>query len=547
VERSALIADKGSQEDGRVDTWSLRFPRVQPGSVLELRYRVRMSWAMGSYWRYLDDRFPVERAEVEIEVPASSRPDLFVLNLKPDLKLDRQKQRQRLHFAVDNLPARATGSMAPPLQVTSPWWSWRDASATWGSAAWPVWKPLTTSLHTLPAVSTSTCEGDGDVRARCVQTATVARLHERVRLRGLAGFEVRKVDEIVTAGSGNAHELALVLTLMLKAGGLDAHMAVGTRHDQIPIDETFTSAAFLNHSVVTVRLPSGSTVWIDPSCESCGPGVMPPWSAGVRVARLRARREMGWSTLEADPFETTPSTTLPTGTLTREFTITPGVTGDDVEVDLVERETDKEAIDTTMYHLHISDQGIRAHNEKKLLKAWPSASLTRYERFRCERSTSRCMGRQTFTVPQAVTPGDDGGRLVMMPLVPLPLERALDEKDRTLPIAVEADVIMEDVIRVKAPPGHRASSQGFITDRRQMDRLEVYVDARSDGDDLVVRRRLTLKAGRWNADRFAALKDTLAEATRVLQRTVMLVPLTTPSPTSASSSTPSSTPSSPVR
>ena len=297
VQPEAVIEDEARYTEKSVATRTFRFPRAAVGSILEVRWAVHSTHLSDEFYEPIAVELPTRHFEQVFFIEQAMRPDLLVRQATPAIDYVRKGPSgfQEIRFAMNNVAADRSEFYSPPTADRVPWWllrviDYRDGvnvvrlNDTWVRAlSWRLQEKLLKGkdMEGVEPVGVSACNGDRD----CIASALLRALRERSHFGGFADFlTARPLKEVLASRSANSDEKALLLWQMFKNAGVDAYFGVTARGDRGAIVEDFPSSYWVDHSVL--YLPATTTApahFIDPSCEACTLGELPPWSIGRRA------------------------------------------------------------------------------------------------------------------------------------------------------------------------------------------------------------------------------------------------------------------------
>ena len=300
------------------------FPPLEPGDVIELRYRVEDVAARNAYGGYfgamrgLQRATPVTRLEQVFITPASrelffNTPSIAVAHERSvdgAMRIDR--------FSADAIPAlRSEPSMpgysevAPYLHVST-YPTWEEVGRFW----WGLSQPQLAADAALERTVHELIDGAPDVRTRVQRIFAWAIDHVRyVGLEfGIHGHQPYRVTDVVRRGFGDCKDTAALLYTMLNVAGIEARIALVRTRRNGEIGREPASLAIFDHAVAYVP---ELDLYLDGTAEHAGSTELPamdraamalvvgPSSAELRTLPLGTVDESGRSrelsvTLAAD-------------------------------------------------------------------------------------------------------------------------------------------------------------------------------------------------------------------------------------------------------
>jgi tetratricopeptide (TPR) repeat protein len=259
-------------------------PNLVPGSVVEqvVIHRDHAPFvaggARGAF--YLSEDRPLANLRVEVSVPKDV-PFTWALgeDTDPDLDVDklREKGRQGVVVAREDVPiveAIVDAEPSRPLFSEQLLWSthgsWEEAGARYAALQEP---------SDPEAIADWVAELEQTPKGERL-TAAITMVRDRVRYTGLE-FGQRAIvawpaGEIIERGYGDCKDKAVLLSSLLTAVGIDAHLALIRTWPKPAIHPDVPGLAGFNHAIVHVpEGPDGEPMWIDATLEHALPGVIP--------------------------------------------------------------------------------------------------------------------------------------------------------------------------------------------------------------------------------------------------------------------------------
>lgn len=267
------------------------FPDLDPGDVVELRYRVDDVAHRNLFADYFGDVHhwqsysPIARNEYVLITPASRR---FYVNT-PELKglshETREENGRRVdHYLAQNLPAIVAEAGMPGLTETSPYLhvsTYKD----WASVGRWYWGLIKDQLYADESLKRTVAEL---VRNTKTTREKVQKIHNWVVANtryvglefGIHGFLPYRVPLIVQRGFGDCKDKASLMYTMLREAGVDARIVlVRTRRNGAIAPEPASLAVF-DHAITYVP---ELDVYLDGTAEHSGTTELPVQDQGVSV------------------------------------------------------------------------------------------------------------------------------------------------------------------------------------------------------------------------------------------------------------------------
>jgi tetratricopeptide (TPR) repeat protein len=270
------------------------FPDLEPGDVVELRYRVDDIAHRNLFADYFGDlhvfqgSVPVQHAEYVLITPSArkfyvSEPALPGIKHTQELSGKRRIDR----YAADNIAAIVSESDMPGMTETSAYLhvstykSWQDVGRWyWGLIKDQLYADasLKRTVHELVKDAHTTREKADRIHDWVVQNTRYVGLEF-----GIHGYMPYRVPLIVQRGFGDCKDKASLLYTMLREGGVDARIVLTrTRHNGAIGDEPASLAVF-DHAIAYVP---ELDLYLDGTAEHSGSAELPVQDQGVTVLHV---------------------------------------------------------------------------------------------------------------------------------------------------------------------------------------------------------------------------------------------------------------------
>jgi transglutaminase-like putative cysteine protease len=290
----------------------LTLPVLQPGDVIEMRYRVEDVAAQNDFADYfgnmhgLASGIPTARIEDVYITPASRTLHFRVpsMPLEHDVRTEGTQRIER--YAATDVPAIHSEPGMPGYTEVSPYLhvstfeSWEAVGHFWWGLAHEQLVPddeLVRTVHQL-------VDDAPDERTKVARIYAWATDHVRyVGLElGIHGFQPYRVADVVQRGFGDCKDTASLLYAMLTIAGIDARIALVRTSRNGDIESTPASLAIFDHAIAYV--PS-LDLFLDGTAEHGGIDELPsgdqgaltlvvgPTSAELRHIPMRAASSSG--------------------------------------------------------------------------------------------------------------------------------------------------------------------------------------------------------------------------------------------------------------
>lgn len=269
-------------------TYYVQFPRLEPGDVVELRYRVDDVTPRNEFADYFGDVVymqndePVAHAEYVLIAPKSRKlvVDAKVNGVKETISETADSKIYR--FSVDNVPALVPEAMMPPWSEllgfihVSTYTDWNDLGAWyWGL----VQEQLDLDQETRAKLKEITKDSKTDLEKVKAVYAWVTKNTRYVALEfGIYGFKPRRCVQTVNRGWGDCKDKATVIVTFLRELGIDSNLVVlrtgmrGNFRSKVP------SLAPFDHAIAYV--PS-LDLYLDGTAENTGIFELPVMDQGA--------------------------------------------------------------------------------------------------------------------------------------------------------------------------------------------------------------------------------------------------------------------------
>lgn len=300
----ALSNEDDPDRDVKIRVFTL--PSVQPGCLIEYQLTIHQPTMTSWMSRWVAEPIPIERYRLSIEGTKDIRYSIKNYNRTEQWKVHSRAKTWRLELSLDDVPATVTDeAYAAPREMRDPWWFFRvtqfvkynvvaDRHRTWGTTM--RWRADDLYFDNEayyeafePAVDDAKCRSK-----RCNIEQALAYLRKELPFRGFGDWDGREAKKVVGAGEASAGEKSRLLWKILTDRGIESKFAFTNRY-LTHTDLAFPVSAGLDHVLLWVPeqegLPDG--VWIDPGCEYCALGELPPWLRDAEAVVLDASKPLG--------------------------------------------------------------------------------------------------------------------------------------------------------------------------------------------------------------------------------------------------------------
>jgi len=103
---------------------------------------------------------------------------------------------------------------------------------------------------------------------------------------GDGGFRPHETEDVLANRYGDCKDMSTVLTAALRELGIEAHLVLVRTADLGRVPGAAPSPFRFNHAIVTA-VADGDTVYLDPTCDTCGFGILPDHDQGAEALVIR--------------------------------------------------------------------------------------------------------------------------------------------------------------------------------------------------------------------------------------------------------------------
>jgi tetratricopeptide (TPR) repeat protein len=237
----------------------------------------------GAYDDSFDRSVPIIRAELVVDVPAAT--DFrFKLNGLPQAEIKKEVAGDMRHFTMEQgyLPAQADSDIDLSTHVVRGPLVQFSTGESWASVATAYRKLAESNID--PATVKSLNPKVGADRAETI-ARIVAQLHKNVRYTGIefgqASLQPAPASEVLKHHYGDCKDKAALLVAMLRAGGIDAEMALLDAGPGEDLNPELPGMNQFDHAIVYVpAAPGFAALWIDATAEFTTVGQLPRMDEG---------------------------------------------------------------------------------------------------------------------------------------------------------------------------------------------------------------------------------------------------------------------------
>jgi hypothetical protein len=524
VPADQLFDDTFRVGDDSGSSRSFQFPRVEPGAVLEYRYRIRNEGWRTTIQEQIAGRAPIVDYRFEMLVSQFIKYEMRLLNSGTKIETDKQGNYKRLRFAMRDVAKTKSEDWDPHWTAQSPWWQFRTkklafrrahykVTQTWADAyKWTVDKLNKQDERFFEDADLSLGKVACDRKSvRCLADTALDRARTRT---WFAGFDrslwnARAIKKVLDTERADNFEKALYVGGMLAKAGVDVEWAFMSRRFTRTIDKKVPVHGVFNHMLLRLPAQAGldKPIFLDPSCEYCGVGELPEWSRGGEALVVRTSRnkvinndelhaESSWEEVTGHAPATGPRTDIVIRCVLEK-------TGD-MECEETRRAFGRYAMFDAAQVKRWEKGDEEKVRKRQAREVLDTAALKDFKAVFCNDRRSRCEARFSYRVPSwAAVDGDD--LVVPFGVVRHGWHDEMTEKERKLDVVFRrADVSFSEV-RFKLPAGYRGT---HLPKNQHESSGAVDADLRFavEGDEVVMTRTLTLAPGVYDKGDFAQLR-----------------------------------------
>ena len=296
----AIESGEGPTDDPSMAMYSsarafyIRFPRLDPGDVVELQYRVEdvsHRNAFADYFgevRYMQSTEPIAHAEYVLITP-KARTFYFNKPSVPGLtsKTDEQGDSKIWRFTAENVPPLDPEPSAPPLSETlghvhvSTYKSW-DAMGQW---YWGLVKDQFTPDDEVRRRATELTKNAKDEKAKikAVYDFVVQKTRYVALEFGIHGYKPYRCAQIFARGFGDCKDKATLIVTMLKELGIDATIVILRTGMKGDFETDPASLAPFDHAIAYVPKYDW---YLDGTAEFTGSTELPSMDRGALAVQI---------------------------------------------------------------------------------------------------------------------------------------------------------------------------------------------------------------------------------------------------------------------
>lgn len=494
------------------------FPGLEPGDVVEIRYRiddVAPRNLFHDYYgdlTYLQKTVPARTVDYVLITP-SSRAFHFNEPRMPRLTHEtREEDGRRIHrYRATDVPALSPEPSMPGMTELVPYLH-VSTYRTWEDVGRWYWGLIQDQLYADASLRRTVRElvaGAPDTREKVRRIYDwVIRNTRYVALEfGIHGFLPYRVPDIVNRGFGDCKDKASLIYTMLREAGIDARIVLIRTRRNGNITDLPASLAVFDHAIAYVP---ELDLYLDGTAETTGIEELPSMDQGVTVLRVGP---------DDVTLDRTPVFSAERNRRTREVEL---VLADDGSGTVRIAETVR-GVEAPGYRSHYQAEGLReARLERQMRALIPGLDVTELEFDDLDDYNEPVGIRFTAVAPQLAV--RDGRSLRVPPTLLHNLSGNLaTASSRRLPLDLGTRSSYVEDRRVRVPAGWqvRELPEGG-TAESEFGRLSIVVTR--DGRDVLARTECTLTTDRVTPAQYPAFRRWVERADRLLRQRLSVEP-----------------------
>jgi hypothetical protein len=525
---SDVIQDESSTAGGNSGHRILifRYPHVEIGSVLEYVY---VTWKVHSFPTRLSGDcswdIPIKRCIVSIATAPEVEGELraYQTDAKPATESLTGHRRQFLE--VDDIPAWTTEQFTPDRVHRVPWWLFKVNGVqstssyafyydSWAHSGWWRGHDIVEDGGHYAAGFTETIPKDGCVGRACLVNRALDIVRERtdltaVNLQPGQLAPMRPLTAVWSSRTASAEEKVLLAWRLLRNTGVEATLAVVSSPHVSAFDPDFPTDFWFNHLAIELppELPHGEPTWLDPSCESCAAGELPPWSFDAPALLLE--QETGANAHVTARLTKATGNAMPVSQRLYDYRVTIEPSGD-ARIDLAVRTQGGSAVGELMRIRTTTDRNWADALAGLALQRSPAFRAAAKDRERCDKTKATCEWMISFEAPGFATVAPSGVVVPLKFMAQPAWDNAFAAKSRTNDVFFWAEESTDSAI-IEAPVGMKCTWQMPHTESRvrSSPAVETEVDAHLQGTALVLKRSLALREGTFPKSEYPDIRKAM--------------------------------------
>ncbi len=324
IKKDAIIEQTlASIRDIKVKANSFAFPAVEPGAILEYRWKEIQPFQMYSRY-YIQRNIPIQTLSYHIEPPLKTDPNSLLAMLTatfnwPQIQVAKERDGS-FGFQIQNVPAFREEPQMPPLDSVRPFLLvfyqyktpddpaiyWKNIGKTRYAGTTKIIKPNDVIKQTTVEVIGNSSQPE-EVIGKILQFVRSSVKNVNDAASGLTpsqvqeGLRNKEFSDALRKGMGTTSDILKLFASMATAAGFDARMALtGNRADSF-FNPSFTDLQFLNNTIIAIKVGK-EWKFYDPAATYLPLGML-PWEAEGNSALIPDDTEPVFVTTPLSPPE----------------------------------------------------------------------------------------------------------------------------------------------------------------------------------------------------------------------------------------------------
>jgi hypothetical protein len=497
-----------------------RLPGVRVGSIIECAYAIVDYHLTDSLRQKLEWPIPTQHYRLEISVSGLVDLNFRLYNAEATIHKQEGSGRKRAVIEMDDLPGTRVEPLAPPTSLTEPWWlivlqrlatprRMLNAHTTWADTLTPLgfWLYIDDDKFYGGVKLKPELAGCERGTLCAIERALIFVNAETDLTKFVSSLDqARPLKEVLASRTANNMEKTLLLRRALEAVGVPSRFAVIARNRNNDFDPLFPAPGSFDHLILYVDTVPGLTapVFLDPSCEYCEVGEIPPWIRDRAALVFKTKR--GYSELyeTSVAFMRTPSDAAGMASDRRNIEVQLELSGA-VHGRMMADAGGQEAVDMHAETRAWLDDDWRVYLERLLHRFSQAAELcARVPQKWDKRDAVLALGAD-FAVDNYASV--DGERLI----VPLTLLHGLSDETlggepRVHDLMIDKAVHEEETVTFRLPSGYEATSLPRAVHIRT-EAVDALFSVSATPGLVRVKRMVELHVGRWPPAAFNDVVD----------------------------------------
>lgn len=516
------------------------FPAVEPGSILEYRYRRRWEGFFGLVyiepWHFAGPEFTL-LSRVTQAVPGDASYRLLCnqcANPEPETApwKEGKTKGKRLILEMKNVPAYKEELMMPPEADASPrmemvlrsWinYEWEalgrmdDLFTDWDSVAkytrYYYQKTYKLDDVAVKQAVASWTQGLSDPNDRI--KAVFRHVQEDFRYVPYDDVygQTSSIAGMLKKKAADNEEKAVLLIAALRSMGVQANLALVVGKHKAKLHPTYPSLSQFSHVIVAVLQPDGSALWLDPTVTYAPFGFMPWQDSGAAALYIT---DDGSALINLPSKDEISASRY-------EITLKPRTDGK-ADLEVVAEYEGEDAIEKRQDLVPAADSARTSYLEEWLREARPGAALRSHQFENLEAIDKPLRIRMVIEAPELVTRADD---LMLVRACALECEdvNPISRAERLHPFYVDIGWNDGQTVTVVPPAGMKAAPPPApATAKSAIGSLTFSCSAQTDGS-VRCERRFVVPRNRWTADQHAGIRAMYDKIVETDRTTVALQP-----------------------